>query len=354
MRKQKLFPLLLTLLSLGWALPSPAQDEQFAWKVKATGCDASLRGLSVVDERVLWASGAKAAVVRTLDGGETWQNCGPQGFAQLEFRSIAAFDDLTATIASAGTPAVILQTRNAGETWNEVFRHSSTTAFFDALRFWDRKRGIAFSDPVDGRILIVTTVDAGASWQVVASKTIPAATEKEGGFAASNSVLCLGSAGRAWIGTGGTPSATSRVYATSDFGQTWTVHPCPLASDTAAGIFSIAASSDLKLLLAVGGDYRPEIQAKQTAAFSRDFGQSWQPAAEPPGAFVSAVCFASPESQHKTLVFATGPTSSFASVDGNSWKRFSSTGFHALETSHSGRVFAVGSEGRFGELRMAP
>jgi len=327
--------------------PNVVRSQQLQWLESSTGCDASLRGLSVVDDQTLWASGANATVVRSVDGGVSWQSCGPKGFEKLEFRSIVAVDDRIATIASAGTPAVIMQTHDAGQTWKEVFRHTSPAAFFDGMRFWDREHGIVFSDPVDGRILIVTTADGGLTWQVVAPERIPLAAEKEGGFAASNSVLCVGKEGRAWIGTGGTTSPTSRIYSTSDFGKSWSVRPCPLTSDIAAGVFSIAMHVDLNLLVAVGGDYRSEATSTTTAALSRDLGETWQLAAQPPSAFVSAVALA----QSKFLV-ATGPTSSFIANDGNHWKHFSAIGFHALEASPKGNVYAVGAGGRFGRLEI--
>ena len=343
---------LLCVAVLGcWTLPNLAQAQQWQWQENSTGCEASLRGLSVVDDQTLWASGAKATVVRSVDAGSSWQSCGPQGFDQLEFRSIVAQDGQTATIASAGTPAVILQTCDGGRTWKEAFRHPSSAAFFDGMRFWGRERGIAFSDPVDGRLMIMTTADAGLTWQSVAPENIPLATEREGGFAASNSVLCVGKGGRAWIGTGGTKSQTSRIYVTSDFGKNWTARPCPLHSDAAAGVFSIAFHADLKLLIAVGGDYRPEATSSTTAALSRDLGQTWQLSAQPPSAFVSAVSLASMDRRAKILI-ATGPTSSFMSQDGDNWEQFSTFGFHALETSPNGSVYAVGSGGRFAKLNI--
>ena len=331
---------------------SKPKPTSWRWLERTTGFDASLRGLSAVNDQVLWACGSKATVIRTSDGGGQWVKCNPTGYDQLEFRSVVAVDELTATIASAGTPAVILQTVDGGHSWKETYRHPSPAAFFDGLKFWDRQRGIAFSDPVDGRLLIVTTNDGGAAWQPVAPEKIPAAREKEGGFAASNSVLCVGPKGRAWLGTGGTPSAESRIYWTNDYGANWSVVPCPLVSDAAAGIFSIAFREEDKLLIAVGGDYRPEAASKTTAALSRDFGLTWQLSIQPPDVFVSAVCFEDNLSQSQRQLIATGPTKSFCSSDGNYWEPFNAIGFHALSTSPTGKVFGVGASGRFGELRL--
>ena len=322
------------------------------WLESSTGFDASLRGLSVVDDQVLWACGSKSTVIRTSDSGGQWVKSNPTGFDQLEFRSIVAVSALKATIASAGTPAVILQTTDGGQTWKEVYRNDSPSAFFDGLKFWDSRHGIAFSDPVDGRLLIVMTTDGGASWQAVAAGSLPLAREKEGGFAASNSSLCVGPNGRAWIGTGGTASNKSRVYCTNDYGVTWTAAECPLVSDTSVGIFSIAFRAKDNLLAAVGGDYQPDATSKTTAAFSRDFGITWQLATQQPHTFVSAVSFEENQSQSQEHLIATGPTQTFYSSDGNYWEPFSAVGFHALGLSPTGRVFAVGSNGRFGELKL--
>ena len=43
------------------------------WTVQTSGVTARLRGVSAVSERVAWASGSGATVLRTTDGGATWQ-----------------------------------------------------------------------------------------------------------------------------------------------------------------------------------------------------------------------------------------------------------------------------------------
>jgi len=42
------------------------------WTVQVSGTDASLRGVSAVDDRTAWVSGSKGTVLRTVDGGATW------------------------------------------------------------------------------------------------------------------------------------------------------------------------------------------------------------------------------------------------------------------------------------------
>src|SRR5579863_2477566 len=42
------------------------------WKRADVGTAASFRGLSVVSEDVVWASGTQGTVIRTVDSGKTW------------------------------------------------------------------------------------------------------------------------------------------------------------------------------------------------------------------------------------------------------------------------------------------
>ena len=43
------------------------------WTMQTSGVTVRLRGVSAVSERVAWASGAGSTVLRTDDGGATWQ-----------------------------------------------------------------------------------------------------------------------------------------------------------------------------------------------------------------------------------------------------------------------------------------
>ena len=62
---------------------TPAAPLQNIWKQQKSGTEVQLRGISAVSDKVAWASGAKGTVLRTIDGGETWQNItgdGKSGF----------------------------------------------------------------------------------------------------------------------------------------------------------------------------------------------------------------------------------------------------------------------------------
>ncbi|MEP2073294.1 MAG: oxidoreductase, partial [Rhodopirellula bahusiensis] len=51
----------LAQVSFGEDSPAPY------WRLSETGTNVSLRGLSAVDDDVIWASGAAATVIRSID-----------------------------------------------------------------------------------------------------------------------------------------------------------------------------------------------------------------------------------------------------------------------------------------------
>ncbi|MCC9656382.1 WD40/YVTN/BNR-like repeat-containing protein [Rhodopirellula halodulae] len=327
------------------------------WHVTETGVTASLRGLSAVDDRVIWASGSDATVIRSTDGGQTWTSCGPTNHGDLELRCVHAFDDQHACIASAGTPAVLLRTVDGGMTWTETYRASSPAAFLDAMSFWDSKHGIAFSDPVEGKLLVVKTDDGGRSWTSV-SDQLPEAREGEAAFAASNSSLCVGDSGRLWFGTGGAKSDSSRLYFRSEWNGQWSTASPPIPSSSTSGIFSITTLKPQKkhpqssIVICVGGDYRVSEPSPVTGCISHDGGVSWRVMQTQPGGFRSALIVTPPNSVLSGNLIAVGPEGTDISNDGDLWRAIASTGFHALAIGDT-EVFACGSEGRFGRLTLA-
>ena len=138
----------LTAVSL-----ASAGSSGYAWHDTPTGSAASLRGLSAVSATTAWASGSLGTVLRTTDRGATWQQVGPPGTQDLQFRDIEAFDADHAVIMSIGANPSdfrIYVTANGGQTWALTFVNSEPTAFYDCMTFFDSRRGLALSDPPDG------------------------------------------------------------------------------------------------------------------------------------------------------------------------------------------------------------
>lgn len=250
------------------AAPLPAQaagTPRLGWELKETGVTARLRGLSPVSRNVVWASGSGGTVLRTVDGGRTWQNVSPPDTAALQFRDIEAFDANRAVALSigAGTDSRVYRTEDGGRTWAETFRNDEPQAFYDCMAFFDRRHGLAMSDPVDGRFRILATEDGGRSWQVLPPDGMPEALPGEAGFAASGQCLVASGGRDVWLASGGAERA--RVFHSRDRGRTWTVADAPIpAGDPARGVFGLAFR-DRHRGIAVGGDYRPEQQSPSAA-----------------------------------------------------------------------------------------
>src|SRR5579864_3449843 len=137
------------------------------WTPQTSNTTASLRGVSVVNAKVAWASGSKGTFLTTLDGGETWKAATVPGAADLDFRAVHAFDEKTAVLLSIGTgeKSRIYKTKDSGGKWDVLYTNPDPKGFFDAIAFWDASHGILLGDPVDGHFVVFTTSDGGESWR---------------------------------------------------------------------------------------------------------------------------------------------------------------------------------------------
>jgi peroxiredoxin len=79
-----------------------ASVAQAQWVRQNVDTTAGLRGLSVVNEKIVWVSGTGGTVIRTIDGGKTWKVMTVPGAEKLDFRDVEAFDANNAYILSIG------------------------------------------------------------------------------------------------------------------------------------------------------------------------------------------------------------------------------------------------------------
>jgi photosystem II stability/assembly factor-like uncharacterized protein len=329
-----------TLVATSLAFASGG-NRNYGWQLTPTGSTASLRGLSAVSERVAWASGSLGTVLRTTNKGATWDSVGPPGTEALQFRDIEAFDARTAVILSiGGTPDAfrIYRTTNAGQTWSLVFQNTEPTAFYDCMAFFDKHRGLALSDPINGRFRILATSDGGRSWQIV-SAAMPSALPTEFAFAASGQCITTAGGRDAWFGTGG--DAVARVFHSSDRGQTWTVSPTPMLSGPTAGINALAFR-DTEHGLAAGGDFAAPTVSLDSLALSDDGGDSWELVADAPNQYRSGATWVT-----ETDAIVVGLTGSDVSFDqGRTWQSFDTGSFHTVDCAGDFACWASGANGR--------
>lgn len=329
----------LTAAAACGSAPTFSADRLPGWESQDSTSGASLRGVCAVSGEVAWASGSGGTLLRTLDGGATWQSIPAPGPGGIDFRDVHALDAQRAWVMVAGTPATVFYTPDGGATWQSQHHDPRDAAFFDSLAFWDEQAGLLFGDPVDGGMTVLRTTD-GSTWRQLEGLPVP--VEGEAGFAASGTCVAVVGERHAWIGTGG---ERARVLHTRDGGNTWRAQATPMRHGLpSTGIFSVGFVSETRGVV-VGGDYRDENETQGNAAWTVDGGASWHPPLVPPRGYRSCVAWV--PGAHATVV-ACGPTGTDLSRDGGrTWHPLGNVGYHAVAFTPSGDAgWAVGSDGR--------
>ena len=314
--------------------------------------DQSFRGLDAVDRRTAWVTGESLTggpgrVFRTTDGGRTWADVSPPDTAGLAFRDVSARSATKAVILAIGPgdASRIYRTTDGGATWAEAFVNDDPAAFYDCMAFYPGgRRGLALSDPVDGKFRILSTHDFGRSWTVLPNDGMPEAPT-EFGFAASGD--CLVTAGRtAYFGSGG---GAARVFRSDDFGRTWTAGDSTIPSGDAAGVFALAFRTP-RQGIAVGGDFDDPADGADAVATTHR-GNVWRNA----GDLTHLAEDVAYLSGHRDRLIVTGESgdvmgTSVSHDGGRHWTRVSDLGYHALDCTRDGSCWAAGGNGRVARL----
>jgi photosystem II stability/assembly factor-like uncharacterized protein len=318
--------------------------------MQSAATSARFQAVSVVSERVAWISGVEGTYARTTDGGETWTSGVVPGADTLQFRDVHAVDAQAAYLLAAGPGARsrIYKTTNGGQTWTILFTNSQPEGFFDCLDFWSPTTGVAFSDQVNGRFIIMRTTD-GYNWSRVPQENVPAALPGEGSFAASGTCLVTYGDSSGWIGTGA--SDTARVLMSTDRGWTWSVAATPIVSGEVAGIASVAFRDTLHGV-AAGGDIGSPETFSDNIAVTLDGGHTWQLAGRP--TFSGAVYGTAyvPGADVPTLV-AVGPKgASYSLDDGTTWTSLDTLNYWGLGFASPDAGWLVGPDGRIVKVSL--
>ncbi len=314
---------------------------------QASGTDQVLQAVSPVSDQVAWISGHGGVIVRTLDGGESWERIPAPGGDSLQFRDIHAFSSSAAVALTAGSGSAsrIYRTADGGASWRLNFLMNEPEGFLDCLDFWDAGRGFAYGDSFDGAPYILVTADGGRSWARTGPEAMPQAGDGEGGFAASGTCARTGDGGHGWIGTGAGGSA--RILATEDFGASWSEISVPMTTGEAAGIFTLAVDAG-RPVMALGGDLgRADEVVATNAAASADDGRSWTAASAAPiaGAVYGSAAGGAFGARRVVAVAPAG--AAFTADMGASWQTIPDLSAWAVEFADGGRVgWAAGGGGR--------
>jgi photosystem II stability/assembly factor-like uncharacterized protein len=301
--------------------------------------NASLRGMSVVNNQTVWLSGSNGTVVLSVDGGKTFQWMTVKGYEKRDFRDIEAFDAKTAIIIAVDTPAIILKTTDAGVTWKKVYEDKRPGMFLDAMEFWNINSGIVVGDPIDGKIFIARTFDGGETWRGLPEANYPAVAKGEAMFAASGTNVTKLNQQEAVFVTGG---LQSRMFIRDE-----KIEMPILQGREFTGANSIAVYKNK--IVVVGGDFSRDTLREKNCVITTDKGKTFTVPATPPFGYRSCVAFIS-----KQQLITCGTSGVDVSDDGGiNWRNISTTGFHAVQKAKKGKaVFLAGSKGRIAVLKL--
>lgn len=339
--------LLLLITVFGSCSMDKVQNLKVVFTECKTDSEASLRGLHIVNENIIWASGSRGTVLLSKDGGESWKVNRIPGADENDFRSIYAWNEKRAIVFGVAGPNFGYITENGGDSWDVVFRDTTKGLFFNSLTFADAKNGLAVSDPVDGKFFVIRTEDGGHSWERL--ENLPLVEEGEANFAASNTCIEFLPTGKAWIASGG---KEARVFYSTDFGENWKVAKTPMIRGQASsGIFSISFKNE-KQGIVVGGIYdQPELNTN-IAAYTLNGGKDWLPAEKMPREYRSCVQYVG--KGNNSFAFSIGKTGCDISYDGGAnWQFLNETGFYTFRAvPEKLKGFAAGADGRIAKVQF--
>lgn len=319
-------------------------------EILTSGTKTSLRGLSVVNDQVIWVSGSNGTIGKSTNGGKDWKWIVVKGFERTEFRDIEAFDGTTAIIMNSSDkdPAYILRTADGGESWKVVYENKTKGMFLDAMEFWNEFAGIVIGDPINGKFFVTRTFDGGKTWQDVPEKNLPLADTGEACFAASGTNVRALDNDEAVFVSGGLRSS---IFIKNEKMQLPIIQGKETTGANSIAVYDRYRKKGGNQLVIVGGDFNDTASTVKNCIFSTNRGKTWKVPKVPPHGYRSCV-----EYLDKTNLIACGLTGVDYTIDNaNTWKLISKESFHVCRIAKYGTtVFLAGNNGKIAKLVFGP
>jgi hypothetical protein len=308
-----------------------------------SGQETSLRGLSVVNDNVLWASGSNGTVARSTNGGKTFEWLTVQGYEQRDFRDVEAFDENTALIMAIAEPAVILKTKDGGKNWYKVFEDTTKGMFLDAMDF--DGVGAVIGDPINGIAFFAMTLDDGETWY--ANKFMKVSlSEGEAFFAASGSNIKFVRHGDVSFPIFVTGGKKSRMIIA---GKPFELNILQGSESQGANSISIYTN---KTGVIVGGDFKNDTISQDNCVIIRfqiDSVPNFIVPQTPPHGYRSCVAYIT---ENKLITCGTSGVD-ISNDSGMNWELISTRSFHVCQKAKNGiAVFLAGANGKIAKLEV--
>ncbi len=294
----------------------------------------SIRAIEIMDGSLAFAANKGVFGAIDLKNNKTRVNIQQNDSILPEFRAVAH----TSTdffMLSVANPALLYKTGDNSK-MQLVYKEQDSLVFYDAMKFWNNREGIAIGDSMAGCMSVIITRDGGISWRKLPCSDLPKALDSEGAFAASNTNIEI-AGNKTWVAT-----TKSRIYYSGDKGKTWEVFQTPIVNEEPTqGIYSIDFY-DEKLGIAIGGDYTEPENNKANMALTTDGGRTWKLIADgQETGYKSCVQFV--PNSGGTDIIALGFTGiSYSNDSGDTWKTFSEESFYTLRFLNDSIAYAAG------------
>lgn len=321
----------------------------------------SYRGLSVVNDQLAWVSGYKGTVLRTKNGGKSWDTLNPAGFGRKDFRDIHAWDENHAITMSAGDTSVLLETRDGGKSWTLIYSDSTRGSFFDAIDVRNNcivltGDGVPPHNPYVIYIDNKRKIHQFSVYHFSNKKDLwywGAKTDTFSFFAASGSnVKWISDRQFVMIPVGrdssyylqfkvtrrNPASEVNPEYKKTAFITIEGISALPFPKQKAGGAYGMHVSG--KNTVVAGGSFYKANTSDNVAFLTSDGGKTWQPAASMPGGYRSGVC----ADKKGKIWICTGPNGTDISTDaGKNWKPLDKQGYHVCAAGKN-TIWMAGKE----------
>ena len=255
----------------------------------------------------------------------------------VAFRAIATTQEYL-FLLNIGSPAKIFKIYKSTGEKEIVYIENHPDAFYDSMKFWNEKEGIAIGDPTGDCMSIIITRDGGETWTKQSCKELPKVMEGEAAFAASDSNIAIVN-NHCWVLCGG---KVSRIYHSADKAKTWEVYPTPLINGTSTtGGYSVDFFDENTGFI-IGGDYTIPKSKEKNKVNTNDGGKTWKLVANNKTPNYKSCIQYVPNSNGKVLIAVGFTGISLSDNGGEVWEELSSSSFYTLRFINQKYAIAAG------------
>lgn len=304
----------------------------------------SIRAIEVIDNRVYYAASDGSFGTLSEDGENSVLGKCKKDTIVPSFRSIA-YSGKYVFVLSVSNPALLYRSTkndkmNSFYESELVYEEVGEKVFYDSMKFWNEKEGIAIGDEINGCMSVIITRDGGATWKKLSCNVLPSIVVGTGAFAASNTNIAI-VGNKTWVITGGKESV---VLYSPDKGNAWSKINTPIIQgEPTQGMYSIDFYDD-KNGFAIGGAYDKPNDSIANKIRTQDGGKTWQVVANGKApAYRSCVQYI-PNSNAKELVTVGFKGISYSSDFGDNWKQLSDEPFYTIRFVNDSIAYAAGKE----------